>query len=346
VRAGVSVQSLPIVVCGVEDARTEKTVVTFAAELAKRCGGRLVIVHTQPPPLIQAEPQIAYAAPQLKPARDLVASARELARVAADAGVAARAKLRLGFGDPAKRLLATARREHAALLVVGSKLGLRRGAMHVIGDAPCPVVVVPIPGVGGTAASARSGWGRERMVSAPASSDAVPVSSTNGGDVTGSILCGVDGSRHAPAVLRQAGRLAAALGVPLVVAHVVQPPLPSPGVGLTARQLPAVPIDALMAAGEATLDKLLDEEGLGDVERRVVLGFPADRLADLADDEGAELIVVGSRGRGAVKAALLGSVSTALIGVARCPVLVVPPGAEPPSGEPAQSPAASLARAA
>ena len=164
--------------------------------------------------------------------------------------------------------------------------------------------------------------------------------------MTGSILCGVDGSRHAPAVLRQAVRLAEALGVPLVVAHVVQPPLPSPGVGLTARQLPAVPIDALMAAGEATLDTLLDEEGLGDVERRVVLGFPADRLADLADDEGAELIVVGSRGRGAVKAALLGSVSTALIGVARCPVLGVPPGAEPPSGEPAQSPAASLARAA
>ena len=40
----------------------------------------------------------------------------------------------------------------------------------------------------------------------------------------------------------------------------------------------------------------------------------------------AEMIVVGSRGRGAFKAAFLGSVSTSLIGVARCPVLVVPPG--------------------
>ena len=37
------------------------------------------------------------------------------------------------------------------------------------------------------------------------------------------------------------------------------------------------------------------------------------------------MIVVGSRGRGAFKAAFLGSVSTSLIGVARCPVLVVPP---------------------
>lgn len=34
---------------------------------------------------------------------------------------------------------------------------------------------------------------------------------------------------------------------------------------------------------------------------------------------------VGSRGRGPVKAALLGGVSADLIGVARCPVLVIPP---------------------
>jgi nucleotide-binding universal stress UspA family protein len=38
------------------------------------------------------------------------------------------------------------------------------------------------------------------------------------------------------------------------------------------------------------------------------------------------MIVVGSRGRGAFRAAFLGSVSSDLIGVARCPVLVVPKG--------------------
>ena len=66
-----------------------------------------------------------------------------------------------------------------------------------------------------------------------------------------------------------------------------------------------------------------------DAERRVVVGLPAERLADLADDEDAELIVVGSRGRGRFKAAFLGSVSNSLVGVARCPVLIVPPGANP-----------------
>ena len=55
--------------------------------------------------------------------------------------------------------------------------------------------------------------------------------------------------------------------------------------------------------------------------------MPAERLADLADAEDVELIVVGSRGRGVFKAAFLASVSNSLVGVARCPVLIVPPGA-------------------
>lgn len=54
------------------------------------------------------------------------------------------------------------------------------------------------------------------------------------------------------------------------------------------------------------------------------VGIAAERLADLADEEEADMIVVGSRGRGAFKAAFLGSVSRDLIGVARRPVLVVP----------------------
>ena len=54
---------------------------------------------------------------------------------------------------------------------------------------------------------------------------------------------------------------------------------------------------------------------------------PPNASRIVADEEDAELIVVGSRGRGAFKAAFLGSVSNALVGVARCPVLIVPHGA-------------------
>jgi nucleotide-binding universal stress UspA family protein len=143
---------------------------------------------------------------------------------------------------------------------------------------------------------------------------------------SGSIVVGVDSSPDARVALWLAVQLSRRLGARPVVAHVVQPPVTTPGLGPTARQLTGFPVDALLDGGEALVDRILEEEGLREIERRVVLGFPADRLADIADDEAAQMIVVGSRGRGAFKAAFLGSVSTDLIGVARCPVLVVPAG--------------------
>jgi nucleotide-binding universal stress UspA family protein len=149
--------------------------------------------------------------------------------------------------------------------------------------------------------------------------------------MSASIVCGVDGSLDSRAALRVAAQLSGQLDVGLVVAYVARPPQlfsPSP-VGAGSR--PAAPpglVDADLRAGERLLQDLTAAEGLHDVDRRVVAGLDAaDRLADLADDEDADLIVVGSRGRGAFKAAFLGSVSNALIGVARCPVVVVPPGA-------------------
>jgi nucleotide-binding universal stress UspA family protein len=345
-------ESAPVVVCGVDDARTDKAVVLFAADLSKRVGGRLILLHVQPPPLIGLEPQIAYATSQPKPhtERDQLAAARELARLAADAGVAPSTEVRVGYGDLEQQLLAVARDEQATVVVVRSRAGSRPGlrgsrALRLIERAAAPVVVVPVADGERVAASASPDWGRHRMASERTSGDAARMSSTNGGGVTSSILCGVDGSHHARVALRHAARLARKLGVRLVVAHVVQPPLSSPGVGPTARQLMTIPIDALLASGEALVDKILEEEELMGAKRRVLLGFPGDRLADLADDEAAELIIVGSRGRGAVKSALLGSVSTDVIGVARRPVLVVPSRADVPSRERGEARGASLARA-
>jgi nucleotide-binding universal stress UspA family protein len=145
--------------------------------------------------------------------------------------------------------------------------------------------------------------------------------------MTSSIVCGVDSSAEARVALRAAAGLADRLGLRLVAVHVVQPPAAAVGMGPTARQLATVPTDVLVVAGEAMLERVLDEADLSHATRRVELGFTADILADLADEEAAELLVVGSRGRGALKSALLGSVSAALIGVARCPVLIVPPQA-------------------
>jgi nucleotide-binding universal stress UspA family protein len=270
-------------------------------------------------------PGSAAAAARAGTAREQLAAARGLARLAAAAGVAPRTEVRVGYGDLEQQLLATARDECATVLVVGAR-SRRRGSrtLRLIGRADAPVVVVPVVCSQRSAASASVDWGRQRMAPGPECGDDGHMSATNGDDVRSSILCGVDGSQHARLALRHAERLARVLGVRLVVVHVVRPPVPSPGVGPTAGRLTTIPIDALLASGEALLDTILEEEEIVDATRRVVPGFPGDRLADLADEEGAELIVVGSRGRGAVKAAFLGSVSTDLIGVARRPVLVVP----------------------
>jgi nucleotide-binding universal stress UspA family protein len=141
-----------------------------------------------------------------------------------------------------------------------------------------------------------------------------------------SIVCGVDGSAESRAAARLAGELARRLGVRLVVAHVVEAVAGGRGADADVRLMLA-PSEADVRAAEELLERTVLEEQLTAAELRSAFGFPADWLADLADEEEAELIVVGSRGRGALRSALLGSVSDQLIGVARCPVLVVSPGA-------------------
>jgi nucleotide-binding universal stress UspA family protein len=150
----------------------------------------------------------------------------------------------------------------------------------------------------------------------------------------GSIVCGVDGSADSQAALGIAARFAERLDARLVLAHVADVAvLPYAAVGgIGAGGLAPPPMQPAThedqeKAGARLLEQIADAQGLGDAERRLVVGFPAERLAELADDEDAELIVVGSRGRGRFKAAFLGSVSSSLVGVARCPVLIVPPGA-------------------
>jgi nucleotide-binding universal stress UspA family protein len=135
--------------------------------------------------------------------------------------------------------------------------------------------------------------------------------------VPATIVCGVDASDAAPAVAGTADWLAHGLGGQLLVLHITE---------------------QARAEDEELLASIRDRLSLPKGQVRQVEGAPADRLLEAVERDGAELLVVGSRGRGSIRSALLGSVSRRLTSEARCPVVVVPPGAAaPPRDDSAES---------
>jgi nucleotide-binding universal stress UspA family protein len=140
------------------------------------------------------------------------------------------------------------------------------------------------------------------------------------------VVVGWDGSAGAEKALAYAAEEARLRGAELVVVHAWQRPVPF----VEAGAFGAVPVavsdaydhDALEKAHQDTLDKA--REFCGDVDVHLVLTerHPVDALISESGD--ADLLVVGSRGRGDFAALLLGSVSHQCAHHARCPVTIVP----------------------
>ena len=91
--------------------------------------------------------------------------------------------------------------------------------------------------------------------------------------------------------------------------------------------------DALVDAGYAGVQEIelvksrLAESGVDHELRQLVRGHePADEVVDLAEELGAELVVIGMRHRSAVGKFLLGSTAQRILLDARCPVLAVKAG--------------------
>jgi nucleotide-binding universal stress UspA family protein len=131
------------------------------------------------------------------------------------------------------------------------------------------------------------------------------------------IVCGVDGSAGSEMLSGFARNLARTLGASLELVHVVGAPMADPlcaGAG-AARRYGA---NQLVASATCDVDDALT------TRRLVPYGDPARRLAIIAAEKQALLLVVGTHGLGPVADPLVGSVSSRLAADAPCPVLVVP----------------------
>jgi nucleotide-binding universal stress UspA family protein len=140
----------------------------------------------------------------------------------------------------------------------------------------------------------------------------------------GQVVVGYDGSDRARKALDAARRVAApGARVKVVYAHRVPPEL-------TYYEFFQDVLAELERGAQETVESARDAfEGADlDVSYETRRGRPAEVLADIAREHDADLIVMGSRGLGRMRAAV-GSAVLDLLHDAPCPVLVVPAGDEP-----------------
>ena len=138
------------------------------------------------------------------------------------------------------------------------------------------------------------------------------------------IVVGVDDSSAARAALSWALQQAARAGTSLTVVTAIDPLIAS-AVWDTSPAHNSC--DSILAGATAAAKQLVREANGGagevDVDVRAVIGRPVHVLVEAA--EGADLVVVGSRGNGALHRLLLGSTSAAVAAHAPCSVMIVRP---------------------
>jgi nucleotide-binding universal stress UspA family protein len=140
------------------------------------------------------------------------------------------------------------------------------------------------------------------------------------------ILVPTDFSDTSAAAVKYGVALADAFGAQLHLLHVVEEPVPWQMAAEVA--MVSAPVDdaQLRARAEAELTALLtrDEREKYRAVVATALGAPFAEIVRYAAREQVDLIVMGTRGRGAVAHLLIGSVAENVVRKAPCPVLTIP----------------------
>jgi nucleotide-binding universal stress UspA family protein len=147
------------------------------------------------------------------------------------------------------------------------------------------------------------------------------------------IIVAVDFSNATPGVTRIATDLAKAFGANLELFHVIEPEPSYTAYGFTPDEFPAMYAfqeEARRRAAEK-LEQLLNavRNDLPNATSKILEGSPLHSLLDRVKEGGADFVVVGAHGHGAIAALLLGSVAEGMVRKATVPTLVVPAAPEP-----------------
>ena len=280
------------VVVGNDGSEEGYRAVRWAADEARRLGTGLNIVHAWLWPFFKVDlgpPAHAPAGAGLRAKAEAVLA--ESTRHAHEVAPTLAVSTSLVAGDAAPELLRQA--GNARMLVVGSRglggfTGLLLGSVGVelSAHASCPVVVV----------RGRSG-------------------------PTGPVLAGVDESEQSAAAALAAAGEARRRNAELVLLHAWTTPLRGEGGGPIGYEQLA---EAGQRAGRDLLAKIQESvaEHQPDVSVRLVLADHSPTADLVSASKDAQLLVVGSRGVGALRGLLLGSTTHALIHHSDCPVLV------------------------
>ena len=285
----------PIVV-GVERSDRSRDAVALARTLARAVGARLILVAVHPIEGRSAVmPPGAYAAALAEEAQaTLDRAARPLAGVLAT-------RRAVPCTSVTRGLQRVAEEEGAVAIVVGPT---HRGTVgrvvpgsvgeRLLHSAPCPVVVAP----SGYRSAAARGIRRIGLgfIATPEADEA---------------LCAAVG------IALRTGATIRALSVVELPAGVTM------GLGWDYAKLERAARDHQSQSLARTLG---DVTSPVEISGEVVEGYADDELARLS--EGVDLLLCGSRGRGPLGRVMLGSVAAGVLRKARCPVLVVPRGAQ------------------
>jgi nucleotide-binding universal stress UspA family protein len=145
----------------------------------------------------------------------------------------------------------------------------------------------------------------------------------------GTVIVAVDGSDAALEAARAGLAIVHPEATALIVTVVEPDEAAMPvsgfaGSGMSPQEIEAA-YEARTAAAGRDLDAAAAALGLRDDQTLLLHGDPASALCHLAGERSARAIVMGSRGRGGLKRALLGSVSDHVVRNSPCPVVITRP---------------------